>query len=263
MRPAALTLAVTCSLFLSGLSAYGAAHPPHTSGAAATIRPAATAAAAISGVSMTQSLSGVPALLAATEPGVVVIHTQDYQGRGAGTGMVLTSDGLVLTNAHVIDGATAITVTLAGQTRAHLASVVASDTVDDVAVIRVQGVAGLTPVTFGSSASLAVGQGVIAIGDALDLGGAPTVTEGIVSALNRTISDPTGRLTGLIQTDAAINPGNSGGPLVNGAGEVIGMNTAVSGSAQNIGFAIGIDRIRALLPALEKGTGTNLASAPA
>jgi serine protease Do len=177
--------------------------------------------------------------------------------------MILSADGLVLTNAHVGDGATSIVVTLAAQTTGHSASVVGIDSTNDVAVIKVQGVSALTPVKLGSSASAQVGDPVIAIGNALDLQGGPTVTEGIISALNRSISDPGISLSGLIQTDAAINPGNSGGPLVNSAGEVIGMNTATTTAAQNIGFAISIDKIQSLLPGLEKATGTSLTSAHA
>src|SRR5205814_2321677 len=99
-----------------------------------------------------------------------------------------------------------------------------------------------------------VGAGVVAIGNALALPGGPTVTKGIVSALDRTIAAQNERLEHMIQTDAAINPGNSGGPLVNASGEVIGMNTAVSGNAQNIGFAIAIDTIKPLLDELKRGT---------
>jgi S1-C subfamily serine protease len=112
-------------------------------------------------------------------------------------------------------------------------------------------------VTLGSSANLKVGDDVVAIGNALDLKGGFTVTRGIVSALNRSIdSEDGGQLTGLIQTDAAINPGNSGGPLVNAAGQVVGINTAVSGQAQNIGFAIAIDGIKAKLDKLRTGQST-------
>jgi S1-C subfamily serine protease len=204
----------------------------------------------------------IQSVLAKVEPGVVFVRTQDYApGRffptqGAGTGMLLSADGLVLTNNHVVAGATSITVTLVGQTNAIAADLLGADPASDVAVIKMRGVSGLPTVTLGSSSALRVGDNVVAIGNALDLKGGPTVTEGIVSALDRTIDDQTGTLTGLIQTDAAINPGNSGGPLVNSNGEVVGMNTATSSDAQNIGFAIAVDQIKPLLSQLEKGGST-------
>ena len=182
-----------------------------------------------------------------------------------GTGMVLTSNGEVLTNNHVIAGATSIRVTLYGQTTSHPATVIGADPSDDMALLQVQGVSHLPTVTFGSSASLVVGDEVVAIGNALGLVGGPTVTQGIISAEGRSFSatDPTTgkteHLTGMLQTDAAINSGNSGGPLIDSAGQVIGMNTAVASStgpnapAQNIGFAIPSDKIESLLPLLRRG----------
>jgi S1-C subfamily serine protease len=121
-------------------------------------------------------------------------------------------------------------------------------------VVQLDDPTGVVPAKLGSSEDVAVGDQVVAIGNALALEGGPTVTEGIVSALNRSIDTANGTLTGLIQTDAAISSGNSGGPLVNAAGQVIGMNTAVAASsgsvnASNIGFAISIDAIRAFLDA--------------
>jgi S1-C subfamily serine protease len=124
-----------------------------------------------------------------------------------------------------------------------------------VAVLKIQGADNLKTVKLGRSADARVGDDVVAIGNALALPGGPTVTEGIVSALDRMIDSQGGRLEHLIQTDAAINPGNSGGPLVNAAGEVIGMNTAVAGQAQNIGFAIAIDTVKPLADQLAAGKG--------
>jgi S1-C subfamily serine protease len=113
----------------------------------------------------------------------------------------------------------------------------------------------------GKSADLRVGDSVIAIGNALDLGATPTVTQGIVSALNRSINAPGESLTGLIQTDAAINPGNSGGPLVDAQGRVIGVDTAVAGDAQNIGFALAIDKVMPVVERLRKsGSSTGSTS---
>jgi len=168
------------------------------------------------------------------------------QGEGAGTGIVLDDEGHVLTNAHVVSGATEVTVTLAGDSRGRSAEVVGTDPDNDIAVLRVDDADGLQSATF-ADGGIQVGDQVVAIGNALALEGGPSVTEGIVSALGRSIQTQSGTLTGLIQTDAAISSGNSGGPLVDAYGEVVGVNTAVASSgggveASNIGFVISIDR---------------------
>ncbi len=192
----------------------------------------------------------VQGVLAKVEPGVVFIRTEASRGgrffpeQGAGTGMILTPDGEVLTNAHVVAGATSITVTLNEQDTARPADLVGSDRAADVALIKIRDAENLPTVALGRSANLKVGDDVLAIGNALGLDGGLTVTEGIVSALHRDISDSGGSLKDLIQTDAAINPGNSGGPLVTSDGLVVGMNTAVAGDAQNIGFALSVDKVK-------------------
>ncbi len=167
----------------------------------------------------------------------------------------MSDDGLVLTNAHVIAGATSITVTLADRST-ESATLVGSDPDNDVALIRISGAAGLPAASLGESSKLEVGDGVVAVGNALALDGGPSVTSGIVSALERDISDSDITLRGLIQTDAAINPGNSGGPLVNLNGEVVGMNTAIIQNSNNIGFAIPIDRIKPMITELKTFNGT-------
>jgi putative serine protease PepD len=211
----------------------------------------------------------VQGVLAKVEPGVVFIRTQaSRSGRffpesGAGTGMILTPDGEVLTNAHVVAGATTITVTLNGETNARPADLVGSDTDADVALIHIRDASKLPTVSLGRSSELTVGDGVIAIGNALALQGGLTVTEGIVSALDRDITDQGGSLKGLIQTDAAINPGNSGGPLVTSNGLVVGMNTAVAGDAQNIGFALAIDKVKPVIDSIRahpSGSGSSSTS---
>jgi serine protease Do len=194
----------------------------------------------------------VQAILAKVEPGVVLVRTQASRaGRffpeGAGTGVILTPDGEVLTNAHVVDGSNSITVTLNGETRARAADLVGADRSNDVALLRIRDASNLPTVSLGRSGDLKVGDSVLAIGNALALEGGLTVTEGIVSALNRSLRDNGGSLEGLIQTDAAINRGNSGGPLVTADGQVVGINTAVAGDAQNIGFALAIDRVKPVL----------------
>jgi S1-C subfamily serine protease len=168
-------------------------------------------------------------------------------GTATGSGFVIDDQGHILTNAHVVDGARSVTITASGDDRAREAEVVASDTATDVAVLRVSDTDGLAVANLGSSSSTAVGDDVVAIGNALALEGGMTVTRGIVSALDRELDTDSGTLTGLIQTDAAISSGNSGGPLVNASGQVIGINTAVATSGQgveasNIGFAIPIDK---------------------
>jgi putative serine protease PepD len=213
----------------------------------------------------------VQEVLAKVEPAVVSIDTTavtrggDGTVEGAGTGMILTSDGEVLTNNHVVAAATSVTVTLFGQTNPRPARVIGTDPTQDLALVQIENVKGLPTVQLGDSNLALVGDNVLAIGNALALAGGLTVTEGIVSSKNRSLtatSDITGRsenLSGLIQTDAAINSGNSGGPLVNASGQVIGMNTAVAEStqgnapAQDIGFAIAIDTIKPLLAQLRSG----------
>ena len=173
-------------------------------------------------------------------------------GKGEGTGVILTADGELLTNAHVVDSATHVTVTTSDG-KNHPAKVLGVDTDDDIAVVKMTDVKNLTPAMLGTSAKSIVGEPVVAVGNALGLDGAPTVTTGIVSALNRSLDDQTSSLHGLIQTDAAINHGNSGGPLLNARGEVIGINTAIAADANNIGFSIAIDNVKPLIAKLEKG----------
>jgi len=172
-------------------------------------------------------------LVARVEQSVVSVQT----GTGQGTGVILTPDGEILTNAHVVEGARLLTVTVPGESQSRRVDVIDADTDGDLALLRIRDASGLMPADLGTSSDLRAGEDVVAIGNALGIRGDPSVTRGIVSGLGRSIDT----LTGLIQTDAAINPGNSGGPLVNSAGEVVGINTAVRGGAQNIGFAIPID----------------------
>jgi serine protease Do len=200
----------------------------------------------------------IQAILEQVEESVVTIETSlNAQGgvfEGAGTGVVLSADGLVMTNAHVISESDGITVrTFDGAD--HEATLVGSEPASDLAVIKLDGVDDLVPAELGSSEALLVGEPVIAIGNALNLGGQPSVTTGIVSAVNRTIDGPDGRLSDLIQTDAAINPGNSGGPLVDSSGAVVGMNTAIIEGSQNIGFAIAIDSAKPIIEDLQAGNG--------
>jgi len=215
-----------------------------------------------------QSGLDIPAILAKVEPAVVDITATGTMSTGftqsqfedAGTGMIISPNGLVLTNNHVIAGASSIEVTLYGQSRPRPARVVGTDPAHDVALLQIEGANNLPTVTFGDSAALQVGDPVVAIGNALALQGSPTVTQGIVSALNRTITASDNgfqeTISGMIQTDAPISSGNSGGPLVDAEGDVVGMNTAVITSsgqtaAQNLGFAESINSVLPIVKALE------------
>jgi putative serine protease PepD len=192
----------------------------------------------------------VAGILGKVEPAVVAVQASGRLGTGQGTGIVISADGEVLTNAHVIEGATSIRVTLQGQSQSRTATLVGADSGNDIALLKIDGASGLATADLGSSAAVKVGDDVVAVGNALGLRGDPTVTRGIVSALNRSLDT----LSGMIQTDAAINPGNSGGPLANSRGQVIGINTAVAGrGGQNIGFAIPIDFARTILDRLRSG----------
>jgi putative serine protease PepD len=182
------------------------------------------------------------------------VNDESGQGEASGTGVVLTSDGEILTNAHVVEGATGVTVRFAGETEPRTATVLASDPGNDLALLKIEAT-NLKPATFAQPGTIRIGDQVIAIGYALALDGGPSVTSGIISALKRTIITESGALNGLIQTDTAISSGNSGGPLVNLRGEVVGINTAVARSdvnqaATNIGFSISVDEIGPVLEQL-------------
>lgn len=204
----------------------------------------------------------IPQVVADYSNAVVAISTQSttysffggpVTSEGEGTGMILTSNGYILTNNHVVpQGSQGLTVTLSNQTQ-YPGKVVASDPADDLALVKINA-SGLQTVKLGNSSTVAVGDPVIAIGNALGEF-QNTVTNGIVSATNRSItasdsssSSGSESLSGLLQTDAAINPGNSGGPLISlKTGQVIGIDTATSSSGQNLGFAIPINVAKSFL----------------
>jgi putative serine protease PepD len=217
--------------------------------------PAAATAATTTPVLGTSSTTTAESVYAQVSPGVVTITANVGRGQAIGSGIVLDTKGDILTNAHVIAGAQQMQVTLSsGQTVA--ATLVGSNTAADLAVIRINvPVSGLHPVTLGDSTAVQVGDSVYAIGSPFGLSG--TLTEGIVSNLNQGGSASNGNLAGLIQTDAAINPGNSGGPLVNAAGQVIGINNSIESPVNGnvgVGFAIPINQVKQLLPSLEGGS---------
>ena len=228
--------------------------------------PAASAAANGRTVTSVTSPEDITAVVAAARESVVTITSNGMASSrfspfavpttGVGSGVILTADGYILTNHHVVQGSQSLTVTLFDGREVPATIVKISDTTD-LALIKITAT-GLRPAPIGDSAALQVGQTAIAIGSPLGTY-TETVTRGIVSGLNRTItvSDPGTRqqetLEGLIQTDAAINPGNSGGPLLDSAGNVIGINTAVASSAEGLGFAIPISAASDLI-SLAHGT---------
>jgi S1-C subfamily serine protease len=249
------TLAVVSSLgvaIVTGTPAFvspAAAQPTGTAKAQGT----ATSAPAID----------VAAVAAATDPAVVDVNTVvdglEGGGAAAGTGMVVSPNGVIVTNNHVVQGADTVAVVVPGH-GSRTATVIGTDPSADVAVLKVSGLSGLPTVQFGDSATVTVGDPVVAIGNALGLGGSPTVTQGIISAIGRTItaSAETGSspetLRGLLQTDAPIAPGNSGGPLVDAADKVIGMDTAGASAGTtgaSLGFAIPATTVLAIADEIE------------
>jgi putative serine protease PepD len=197
-------------------------------------------------------------------PSVVTITSDVSNGMGgngqsAGTGIIITPEGEIVTNNHVVEGANTIMVRLAGQVDPVPATLLAADPSNDLALIKING-KDLPAATFADPNTIAVGDPVVAMGYALALDGEPTVTSGIISAMNRTLAiDAEVSLDGLIQTDTAISSGNSGGPLVNLDGQVVGINTAVarddmSSAANNVGFAISVTEILDVLDWLRSNT---------
>ncbi len=203
----------------------------------------------------------VEAVVRRVLPAVVNVTTDIFQqggsGQGVGTGFIVRSDGVVVTNCHVVEAASKITVfTSDADPKQFDARVIGSDCLHDLAVLKIDAT-NMPTVELGDSADLVLGQRVVAMGYALALEGGPTVTAGIVSSLDRTITaqdpncaietcgpDKTRTYSNVVQTDAAINHGNSGGPLVNMQGQVVGINSAGDDNAQNIGFAIAIDSVK-------------------
>jgi len=211
--------------------------------------------------------NGLYALLAKAEPAVAAIQVSGGSGSdltpiAAGSGVVISNDGLMLTNAHVVlatdqqgnlvENPTFIVKMFDGTVRS--ATVLGASSDYDIALLQLDDTSNLFPLALADTSTIRVGDDVVAIGNALDLGDSPTVTTGIVSALDRTLQESnTITLHGLIQTDAAINHGNSGGALVNMNGDLIGINSAGIPDAQNVGFAISVATIKPLLDDLKAG----------
>jgi S1-C subfamily serine protease len=208
-------------------------------------------------------------IAANVDPAVVdintVFQTASGSGTAAGTGIILTSTGEVLTNNHVVAGATSITVQIAGRAGTYSATVMGVDPTADVALIQISGVSGLPTATIADSSTLQAGESVVAIGNAGGAGGAPSVTQGAIVALGQSITATDGasseQLTGMIQIDATIAPGDSGGALVNSAGQVVGMITAGQSTSRNgatqVGFAIPTDNALAVVNQIRAGQASS------
>ncbi len=261
--------------FGSGGSPFGGGSSGSTGGSGSSGSTGGSGSSGSTGGS-TSSAAGSPSNLSSiatgVDPGLVDVNTTlSYQDEeAAGTGMVLTSNGEVLTNNHVVEGATSISVTDIGNGKTYTASVVGYDRSHDVAVIQLHGASGLQTVTTSDSSKVAVGQGVVGIGNAGGAGGTPSVAGGSVTALNQSITasdegDGTSeQLTGLIEVNSDIQPGDSGGPLVDTSGHVVGMDTAASSSegytfqdATGQGYAIPIDTALTIAKQIEAGTSSS------
>src|SRR2546422_3211547 len=253
-------LAAVAALAIAGGAGSGAAAATLVDHNSQATTAATTANSTSSTATSTQASSTAETVYKQVSPGVVTITATVSSGsRGSGqaigSGIVLDTNGNILTNAHVIAGARQIQVTFSdGQTVN--ATLVGSNTTADLAVIRVSVAASsLHPATLGNSDSVRVGDAVYAIGSPFGLSG--SLSQGIVSNLKQSGATSVGNLSGLIQTDAAINPGNSGGPLVNAQGEVIGVNTSIESPVDGnvgVGFAIPINQVKQLLSAREGGS---------
>ncbi len=247
-----------------------------TRGGSATTIGVHRAVPTIPATSSGADLGSTKAIAAAVTPGVVDIDTfarSSYTGGsssneplGSGTGMILTASGEVLTNNHVIEGATSIRVTIPSSGRTYPADVVGADPTHDVAVIQLVGSSGLTPVAVGTSSDLRVGEQLVAIGNAFGRGGTPSISMGTVAALDQTITAGGGsvgpeRLNGVIQMNAPISPGDSGGPIADRSGQVVGMITAgqpSDGSATSrTSFAISVDSAMTIVNEIRSGQASS------
>jgi S1-C subfamily serine protease len=216
----------------------------------------------------------VNAIASKVDPGLVDINTTlgYQQEQAAGTGIVLSSNGIILTNNHVIDGATSISVTDIGNHKTYTASVVGYDRTKDIAVLQLHNASGLQTASLGNSSNASVGEDIVGVGNAGGTGGTPSAAGGTVTALNQSITasddgDGTSeQLSGLIETNADIQPGDSGGALVDTSGNVLGIDTAASAgfsfqsnnqSSGTQGFAIPIDTALSLAKTIEEGSGSS------
>lgn len=196
-----------------------------------------------------------PSIVSIVTSGTSMSYFGVQEVQGAGTGIIISKDGYVLTNKHVVDGVDKAEIVLSDGTTYEDVKIVGKDPLNDVAFLKIEGVSDLKPAELGNSSTVKVGQQVIAIGNSLGQY-QNTVTSGIISGIGRPVEASTGGGSGveslhdLLQTDAAINPGNSGGPLLNAKGQVIGINTAIVENAQSLGFSIPINSTKGLIKGL-------------
>jgi S1-C subfamily serine protease len=251
-RALASTAAVMAGI--GGAGALGA-FTPTTASAPAVARP------------VSQHQLSADAIAKQSDSAIVDITTRLTNGEAAGTGIVLTSNGEILTNYHVIQGASSISVRISNSSESYAAKVIGTDPADDVALIKARGAKGLATLHTGDSSKLNVGDRVVAIGNALARPGPPTVTEGEVTALHRSITvhndfGDSDNLSNLLEIDAQLEPGNSGGPLFNAAGKVVGVNAAVeaprrfSTSSTSNGYAIPINDVMTIVRQIETGNSS-------
>ena len=245
-KTAAISAFALMLVFSTVTSAYLLKDNLSAKDAAANVTQASSASSSSGDVTQTSNSTSektISQINQEVSPSVVLITGTNMSGTGEGTGMIVSDDGYIVTNAHVVEDFSNITVTLNNDEKTkYNATIVGYDDTTDIAVLKIDAT-GLTPVTFGASANLQVGESVVVIGNPLGEEFTGSVTTGIISALNREVEMDDGQAYTYIQTDAAINSGNSGGPLVNMSGQVIGINSAKidSSVAEGMGFAIPID----------------------
>lgn len=250
-----LLLAVIPLALVSGATGGLVAHQLDRSSPGPAVRASPTVTPSGAVVIPGQALD-VSTIVAKIEPSIVNVHASVRTGQGttnaAGTGIIITKSGEVITNAHVVNNAVAIALTLAGQSQPRSARLIGLDTGADIALLQINGNSDFPAAALGTSSSVKVGDDVVAIGYSLDMPGEPSVSRGIVSAVDRSFNTGSGVYTSLIQTDAAISSGNSGGALVNATADVIGITTFVaapsrSTTAENLNFAIPIANAMAIV----------------
>jgi putative serine protease PepD len=252
MTPSSKFAALGACALIAGAGGAGVAAVVVDGHSAST--PAAAAAPSTSRPVVETSSSAAKDVYNSSKDAVAYVSAQTPQGTATGSGFVVSSDGKIITNEHVVDGATQVSVKLGTSNRSQPATVLAADASKDLALLKVDAT-NLHALSFGDSSSLQIGDNVFAIGNPYGLD--HTLTSGIVSALDRDIQAPDGTpITGAVQTDAALNPGNSGGPLLDASGKVVGVNSqiATSGSSSGgesgnvgIGFAIPAKTVQAFV----------------
>jgi S1-C subfamily serine protease len=261
----AVLAATVLALAAGGILAYASTGNSNPFSSAATPSTAAR--------SVSQARVDPSAIANNEDPAIVDVTSTlaGQEGEAAGTGMILTSTGEILTNNHVIEGSASITVKISNSDRTYPARVLGTDVIDDVAVIQAEGASGLPTITLGSSSQASVGDAVVAIGNAYNKPGPPTVTQGTITGLNRAISvrsdlGQNEQLSDLVETNAQLEPGNSGGPLFDATGHVIGMNTAaaqgnIPEGGTNDGYAIPVNDALTIVHQIETGKSNGNVSA--